>query len=161
MKSIAVFGMLVLISPILSACAFASRISTPPLVKETASVDQNRTIVPTKEEAIPVQLPTPTFLHEEEPPRGVESEFTTDFSKHTVLYTEILPGGLPTDGIPAIDEPNYVRINEADSWLKPIEPVILDEVGQEASAYPLQILIWHEIVNDTINGLPMTITFCP
>ena len=161
MKSIAVIGMLVLMTAILSACAGASPTRTTPLVKETASADQSRTIIPTEEEAIAVQLPTPTFLPEEEPPRGVEREFTTDFSKHTVPYAEILSGGPPKDGIPAIDEPHYVRVNEADSWLKPVEPVILVEVGQEARAYPLQILIWHEIVNDTINGLPLTITFCP
>jgi hypothetical protein len=100
-------------------------------------------------------------LPEESPPRGATSEFSTDFSKHTVPYSEILSGGPPKDGIPSIDEPVFVGVEEANTWLKPLEPVILVEVGQEARAYPLQILIWHEIVNDTVSELPLAVTFCP
>jgi hypothetical protein len=98
---------------------------------------------------------------EETPPKGAASEFSTDFSKHTVSYAEIISGGPPKDGIPAIDEPVFVDVDEANSWLKPVEPVILVEVGDEARAYPLQILIWHEIVNDTLGDLPLAVTFCP
>ncbi|MEJ2600322.1 MAG: DUF3179 domain-containing protein [Anaerolineales bacterium] len=108
-----------------------------------------------------MQLPSPTFLPEETPPSAATAEFSTDFSKHTVPYDEIFSGGPPKDGIPAIDKPKFVGVKEADSWLKAVEPVILVEVGQEARAYPLQILIWHEIVNDTVGGLPLVVTFCP
>ena len=109
----------------------------------------------------PDRLPSPTFLPEEALPSGATGEFSTDFSKHTVPYRDILSGGPPKDGIPAIDEPKFVDVQEADGWLKPVEPVILVEVGQDARAYPLQILIWHEIVNDTVGGLPLVVTFCP
>jgi hypothetical protein len=78
-----------------------------------------------------------------------------------VPYSEILSGGPPKDGIPAIDEPQFVRIEEADQWLKPQEPVVLVQVGDDARAYPIRILMWHEIVNDTVGGVPVTVTFCP
>jgi hypothetical protein len=97
----------------------------------------------------------------EPPPDGARSEFKTDFSKHSVPYSEIFSGGPPKDGIPAIDDPKFVSIAEADQWLKPIEPVILLQIGEEARAYPLQILIWHEIVNDVVGGTPVLVTFCP
>ena len=95
------------------------------------------------------------------PPAGAEQEFQTDFGKHSVSYEEILSGGPPKDGIPAIDEPRFVGVEEADAWLEPREPVILLRVGDEARAYPLQVITWHEIVNDRVNGTPVVVTFCP
>jgi Protein of unknown function (DUF3179) len=89
------------------------------------------------------------------------SGWTTDFSKHTVPLSEFLSGGPGKDGIPAIDEPKFVSVGEADEWLGEREPVIELEVGAEARAYPIQILIWHEIVNDTVAGEPVAVTFCP
>ncbi len=111
----------------------------------------------------PSAIPTapPTLLPEESPPSGAEFQFSTDFSKHSVPYREILSGGPPKDGIPAIDEPQVVSVDEADAWLEPQEPVILVQVGDEARAYPIQILMWHEIVNDMVGGVPVTVTFCP
>jgi hypothetical protein len=97
-------------------------------------------------------------------PAGVSfdtSEWTTNFSKHSVPLSEILPGGPSKDGIPAIDHPTFVTVAAADTWLNPHEPVIAFEHRRDARAYPLQILIWHEIVNDTVGGLPVAITFCP
>ena len=87
--------------------------------------------------------------------------WTTDFSRHSVPLTEIMSGGPPKDGIPAIDKPEFVSVSSADVWLKPKEPVIFFERDEDARAYPLQILIWHEIANDTVRGLPVAITFCP
>jgi len=89
------------------------------------------------------------------------SEWKTDFKKHVVPLGDIMSGGPPKDGIPAIDRPNFDGVADADKWLKPREPVILFERGGEARAYPLQILIWHEIANDTVAGLPVAVTFCP
>ena len=105
--------------------------------------------------------PTPAFLPAEDSPRGADREFRTDFSKHTVSYEEILSGGPPKDGIPAIDQPQFVSVEQANAWLKPVEPVVLIRVGSDVRAYPIQILIWHEIVNDTIGELPLVVTFCP
>ena len=85
----------------------------------------------------------------------------TDFSKHTVSLSEFQPGGPGKDGIPAIDAPAFVGSSGAADWLEPREPVIELELGGEARAYPLQILIWHEIVNDEVAGTPVAVTFCP
>ncbi len=98
----------------------------------------------------------------DEPPFDIRAEFPkTDFSKHSIPYSEIQSGGPPRDGIPAIDNPRFVGVAEADAWLQPQEPVVLLELGGEARAYPLQILIWHEIVNDVVGGVPVVVTWCP
>ena len=94
-------------------------------------------------------------------PEGAEGEFATDFSRHSVPYSEILSGGPPKDGIPAINDPQFVGVEEADSWIEPKEPVILFRVEDDVRAYPIQIVMWHEIVNDTVGGLPVVVTFCP
>ena len=103
----------------------------------------------------------PALLEEEPPPRGAARQFRTDFSRHTVPYGDVLSGGPPKDGIPAIDNPRFVTVEAADAWLGPQEPVVLVEVGEVAKAYPLQVLTWHEIVNDEVGGVPLCITFCP
>jgi hypothetical protein len=108
-----------------------------------------------------VEPPSLDLLPEENPPGLAAQEFSTDFSIHTIPYDEILSGGVPKDAIPAINDPQFVSTDEADSWLEPVEPVIFVEVGDDRRAYPIQILMWHEIVNDTVGDLPLTITFCP
>jgi predicted ester cyclase len=106
--------------------------------------------------------PSPTFLPlDDTPPRSAEREFSTDFSKHSVPFDEILSGGPGKNGIPAIDNPQFIGVSEAVEWLQPQEPVILVQVSDDVRAYPIQILIWHEIVNDTIGGTPLVVTFCP
>ena len=85
----------------------------------------------------------------------------TDFSTAIVDMEEIVSGGPPRDGIPAIDAPRFVGVAEADAWLDPREPVIAVVLGGRARAYPLQILMWHEIVNDEMAGRPYSVTFCP
>jgi hypothetical protein len=108
----------------------------------TAETEIEATALATEESAASTSAAsasTPTLLPEEPPPRGAEREFSTDFSKHSVPYSEILSGGPPKDGIPAIDEPKFVTVDEADAWLKPQEPVILFQNDDEARAYPLQV----------------------
>jgi hypothetical protein len=85
----------------------------------------------------------------------------TNFDRHSVPLTEIKSGGPPKDGIPALDQPKLVTVADAGAWLKPAEPVIALTVGADSRAYPMQVLVWHEIVNDTVGGTPVTITFCP
>jgi hypothetical protein len=85
----------------------------------------------------------------------------TDFGRHSVPLEEITSGGPPRDGIPPIDQPRFISPAEAGAWLKENEPVIAFELNSDARAYPLQILIWHEIVNDSVGGVPVMITFCP
>jgi hypothetical protein len=78
----------------------------------------------------------------------------------TVDTDLIVPGGPPPDGIPPIDDPRFVD-PAGIGWLVAQEPVLSVELNGEAKAYPIRILMWHEIVNDSIGGVPVTITYCP
>ncbi len=92
---------------------------------------------------------------------GASAEFSTDFATASVPLDEFQSGGPPKDGIPAIDDPKFISQQEADSFLEPNEPVAVVEIDGVARAYPIQILVWHEIVNDEINGQPVSVTYCP
>ena len=85
----------------------------------------------------------------------------TDFEKRTVEMSEIRSGGPPKDGIPAIDNPKFISVKQAADTIGAREPVIVATINGDARAYPLQILIWHEIANDEVGGVPISITFCP
>ena len=84
----------------------------------------------------------------------------TDFARHSVPFDEFLSGGPPKDGIPALDAPRFASVS-ATAFLESREPVIELTVDGETRAYPIQILIWHEIVNDELGGVPVAVTFCP
>lgn len=120
------------------------------------------TATPTPALEAPTPRPTATRLPAgERAPAGASAEFSTDFSLHSVSYGEILSGGPPKDGIPPIDAPEFIPVRAVDVWLRPEEPVVFVEANGEAKAYPIQILMWHEVVNDTVGGLPLVVTFCP
>ena len=86
----------------------------------------------------------------------------TDFSNHSVDLGEIISGGPPKDGIPSIDNPKFVPASSlGDADIGENEPVIGISIKGKMRAYPLRILTWHEIVNDTFNGVPITVTYCP
>ena len=73
---------------------------------------------------------------------------------------KIISGGPPPDGIPPIDHPKFLATSDV-TFLQPQEPVVAVEVGGVAKAYPIRILIWHEIVNDDFGGTPVVVTYCP
>lgn len=133
-------------------------VSTPIPLPETSTPNGGE---PTQAPLTAPPTGTTEFLPPEPAPRGAEREFRTDFERHSVPFDEILSGGPPKDGIPAIDEPRIISIEEADEWLEPQEPVALFQIGDDVRAYPLQILMWHEIVNDVVGGVPVAVTFCP
>ena len=83
----------------------------------------------------------------------------TDFANTSVDLAEIFSGGPPKDGIPSIDEPQFAAVDDVD--MEDREPVIGFSVGDDIRAYPLRVLMWHEIVNDVVGGIPVAITFCP
>jgi len=90
----------------------------------------------------------------------------TDFSKHKVPFAEVKSGGPPKDGIPAIDAPRFQQLvgGKPVGWsiaLGDTEPVIALSIGEDARAYPLRVLIWHEIANDVVGSTPVVITYCP
>ncbi len=72
----------------------------------------------------------------------------------------IIDGGPAPDGIPPIDHPKFLAAR-AVRFLDEREPVLVVELGGQAKAYPLRILMWHEIVNDVVGGVPVTVTYCP
>ncbi len=72
----------------------------------------------------------------------------------------LISGGPPPDGIPPIDDPNFAAAAQVD-WLDEQEPVLSLTVAGESRAYPLQVMTWHEIVNDTVGGVPVAVTYCP
>lgn len=86
----------------------------------------------------------------------------TDFETTSVeSWVEILSGGPPKDGIPALTDPDFHAVADEDK-LSDREPVITVEIeGTAPRAYPIRYLTWHEIVNDTIGGIPVAVTFCP
>jgi hypothetical protein len=73
---------------------------------------------------------------------------------------DIISGGPPPDGIPPIDDPKFLAPEDA-TFLADREPVLAVEIDGDAKAYPLQIMTWHEIVNDEIAGVPVAVTYCP
>lgn len=83
-----------------------------------------------------------------------------DLSNSTIPVAEIFRGGPPPDGIPSIDNPRFIRGRDA-RHLKQGDRVISITIGEETRAYPLRILVWHEIVNDEIDGVPIAVTYCP
>lgn len=121
----------------------------------------------------PTPKPTPdnslTFTPGPEPSYDPQARFSdpfgrftwrTDFSKHSIDYDEIF-SIVPRDGIPALDRPRFVPTDPDPFWLAADEPVISLELNGDARAYPIQVLIWHEIVNDVVGGVPVIVTFCP
>lgn len=95
-------------------------------------------------------------------PRNLRtSNWRTDFCNHIVDFKEILVGNPTKDGIPAVTDPRMETVEEAQTWLVDRSPVIALEIEGEARAYPLAILMWHEIANDQIGDLPVSVTFCP
>ncbi|MEO0343458.1 MAG: DUF3179 domain-containing protein [Pseudomonadota bacterium] len=84
----------------------------------------------------------------------------TNFDKRSVEFTEIRSGGPGKDGIPAIDDPEFVSVS-TDIKLADREPVMTVEIDGDTRAYPIRYLMWHEIVNDTVGGTPISVTFCP
>ena len=91
--------------------------------------------------------------------RLLRASWDTDFARSTISFDEIMTGGPPKDGIPSIDNPEFESVADADAWLDPREPVQVVDLNGDARAYPVQVMVWHEIVNDTVGGEPVVVTF--
>lgn len=89
------------------------------------------------------------------------ANWSTNFCNSQVDFSEILVGNPTKNGIPSVTDPTMESIEEAGSWLGERSPVIALAIDGEARAYPLAILMWHEIANDEIAGMPVAVTFCP
>lgn len=81
--------------------------------------------------------------------------------RHIVPLDQIVNGGPPPDGIPSIDSPKFISAADGDHFLADSDKVVGLNINGDVRAYPLQILVWHEIVNDNIGGFPVAVTYCP
>lgn len=88
-------------------------------------------------------------------------ELKTNFSKHSIPIDSIKDGGVAKNAIPAIDFPDFFSVEEAKGFLTEPDYGILLQGKSETRFYPLNILNWHEVVNDVMEGVPVVITFCP
>jgi hypothetical protein len=85
----------------------------------------------------------------------------TDFTRSLIDLNEVKSGGPPKDGIPALSDPSFMAATK-ETLLDPREPVLTyAPEGQVPRAYPIRYLMWHEIVNDSVAGTPIAVTFCP
>ena len=170
--------------PATGAALEQSSVSTGPAKVEERGAARKQSIVPAEQAARPTEGIDPAVSRQHDllsqeaaEPVSVEPDpdfqtalsrsfistngWRTDFSRHTVPFGEIVSGGPQPDGIPPLDSPTFVDTTVAATWLGEREPVIALEIDGDVRAYPLQILIWHEIVNDVVGGEPVTVTFCP
>ena len=118
---------------------------------------------PTPEEVPEPVLVTVPQIESSEPldvPSALKVPWDPRNPEPLVNIDDIRSGGPPPDGIPPIDEP---RFEPADTvtWLEGREPVLVLEIGNEARAYPIQVMTWHELVNDTFGDRPVTVSYCP
>ena len=95
-----------------------------------------------------------------EGPASTLTIMETDGQKHIIPLDKIKGGGPPKDGIPSIDDPKFTEIS-GSQFVSDSDVVIGLEINGDARAYPLFILVWHEIVNDVVGGTPVAVTYCP
>jgi hypothetical protein len=127
-----------------------------------AGLDPTSAPVQAQDEAEPTtHALRPGQLEDPGQPRFSTVAWDTDFSISSVHFDDVIGGGPSKDGIPAIDDPTYETIDDARTWMDGLSPVIALERDGEARAYPMAVMTWHEIANDTLGGEPVTVTFCP
>ena len=168
-------GLSLAMVPLLGACASALTgpgrdqvASGTPLPSATETIapipEADEEPKPTATAANPAPAMEEGILTEDDRPlrlKSVTAAWNTNWNRHTIEYDELLSGGPPRDGIPSIDEPRFIPVEEAAGWLTGNEPVIALDIAGDARAYPLQIMTWHEIVNDVMGDVPVLVTFCP
>ena len=99
-------------------------------------------------EAAPVA--TPAIIERDTEPTATPAIIDRDLDVVTVLAK---------DAIPAIRSPEFVSVADAEAWMNADEPVIGVEIDDDARAYPVAMLSRHEIVNDTVGGAPLAVTW--
>ncbi len=78
----------------------------------------------------------------------------------TISAQEILWGGVVVDGIPPLNDPKMETLEQAALWAFDTDQVIGVVINGEARAYPRRIIDWHEMVNDTVGGVPVSLAYC-
>ena len=111
-------------------------------------------------ESTPVEMTGPIeSTPGEDVPSALSDPFHPDHPQALVELSEIV-GVVPADAIPALEDPAFEPAAEVQ-WLAAVEPVLALEVNGDARAYPLRIMTWHELVNGTVGGVPVTVSYCP
>ena len=123
---------------------------------EPASTDARESAADGTATTVDQAAPSPA----EDVPSALDDPDDDSFPEPLIDTAELLSGGPPPDGIPAIDRPKFLAADYVD-FLEDEEPVLAIEIGDDARAYPLQVMTWHEIVNDTVDGVPVAVTYCP
>ncbi len=136
---IAIFTIVVLLGFIV----FSREQSIPP-----AAISSESLTTLEKETPTPSAKVTPT-------PSAKEKEY------FNLLLKNVISGGPPKDGIPAVEKPEYTNVEAANTWLLPNDIVFGIDYQGFVAAYPQRILVWHEIVNEKINGEQVSLTYCP
>jgi hypothetical protein len=78
----------------------------------------------------------------------------------TVDARDVMWGGVTVDGIPPLEFPDQVSAEVAKGWVNDSDPVIGVSINGGARAHPIRIIAWHEMVNDTIGGRPVSLAYC-
>ncbi len=94
-------------------------------------------------------------------PGRSSQDWKTNWGVHIIALDELFAGGPPRDGILPLDDPKFIDVAAADEIYVDNSPLIQFELNGDVRAYGLDILTWHEIVNDVVGGVPVTVTFCP
>jgi len=93
---------------------------------------------------------------------GLDSRFARFLKPgmaHGIRLEEIVWGGVTVDGIPALDHPTVIPALAAE-YLNADDRVFGVLLGGQARAYPLRIMAWHEMVNDTLGGVAISLAYC-
>lgn len=137
-----------------AACGGAGESELDGSVPETTMADLPTTTAPEPEPG-PAQGVLP------QGPSALQTSTADEFPPSLVDPAEIISGGPPPDGIPPLDAPVFVDVADALTDFEPEEAVVALELDGDARAYPVQVMIWHEIVNDTVGDVPVSVTYCP
>lgn len=91
---------------------------------------------------------------------GTNAKTQFDLTRHSVPLDQIVDGGPGKDGIPAILAPRFVPASEA-MFLQDTDHVLGLTLEKEATAYPIKVMNWHEVVNDKVGNTAVVVTYCP
>ena len=139
--------------------AFIAFIATRLASDRKTPFTQDSDKIMTSEEKAVQEEQEETVLAEVPEVEGIQT--TEDGVKYLIDPKKIRGGGPPQDGIPSIDSPKFVTVKEADEFIEDNELVLALNYKGVKRVYPLQILVWHEIVNDIVAGDALLITYCP
>jgi len=116
------------------------------------------TLAATSTTAASPQLPGPASFAE--PASALYDRDNPTLPPPLIDLSLLVSGGPPPDGIPPVDEPKYLAVDEVE-FLQPQDSVLVVEIDGDARAFPVAIMIWHEIANVEVGGTPITVSYCP